>query len=327
MTTIFDVTGTKPSNPFTPLIQQAFQVGATESTKHDEIAAQIVETVTSSPKPATALWSLWDAFFVSIATPTTPGATTSTSDSFAPHFALLNALRAHPPTTPTNVAAASDEEAQLRNYTDKADGKLHWTSLPAFDWQWRDVHDILEARRDWDGIVRPKDSEATTTTTTSAESERHDPAGYFLRFIDFSVALVRERHQHHDAGTLPVWVFFNCKNVLERETPQPPQRRKHAIAPEQVWALDVRVTAMWVRGAGRVLWETDVEELRKHYAAALGQKTELWPRTDGLTRERWELWGKRLRELGAEEEGKLDGETRAVVKEAAEVVEGLLQGK
>jgi hypothetical protein len=75
-----------------------------------------------------------------------------------------------------------------------------------------------------------------------------------------------------------------------------------------------------------VLWETDVEELRKHYAAALGQKTELWPRTDGLTRERWELWGKRLRELGAEEGG-LDGETRAVVREAAEVVDGLLQGK
>ena len=314
MTTIFDVAGTKPSNPFTPLIQQAFQVGATESTKLNEVAAQIIEAVTTSSKPATALWSFWDAFFVSIATSTTPAATTS--DPFAPHFALLNALRAHPPTKPTNVAAASDDESQLRNYTDKADGKLHWSSLPAFDWQWRDVHDILEARRDWDG-----------TRDDTTESERHDPAGYFLRFVNFSVALVRERHQHRDAGTLPVWVFFNCKNVLERATgPQPPQRKKHAVSPEQVWALDVRVTATWVRGAGRVLWETDMEALRKHYAAALVQKTDLWPRTDGLTRERWELWGRRLRELGAEEGG-LDGGTRAVVKEAAGVVEGLLQGK
>lgn len=80
-----------------------------------------------------------------------------------------------------------------------------------------------------------------------------------------------------------------------------------------------------MRDGGRVLWETDQEELWEHYTAALVDKTELWPREDGLTRERWQLWGERLRALSTDERN-LDVETRAVVTEAAEAVEGILEG-
>lgn len=69
---------------------------------------------------------------------------------------------------------------------------------------------------------------------------------------------------------------------------------------------------------GPALWEADYEGLRQHWAAALDEKTELWPREEGLTRERWLFWGNRLRALSTE--GTLDKETVAVVIEAAEVV-------
>lgn len=79
-----------------------------------------------------------------------------------------------------------------------------------------------------------------------------------------------------------------------------------------------------MRDGGRALWKTDHEELRRHWAAALDDKTEPWPREDGLTRERWRLWGNKLRALSTEE-GRLNEETRAVLTEAAEVVEGILE--
>lgn len=95
------------------------------------------------------------------------------------------------------------------------------------------------------------------------------------------------------------------------------------MPPEQLWALDVRVAATWMRDGGRALWEADYEELRRHWAAALNDKTELWPREYGLTRERWVLWGERLRALSIE--GSLDEETQAVVTEAADVVSAILE--
>jgi hypothetical protein len=341
MTTIFDVPGTNPPNPFSPLIQQAFHDSSHESARFSELSAQTVEQVTSSPNPATAFWSLWDAFFAAIATSTSPP--TSRSDPFISELALLDALRAHPPTTPNNVAAGSDAELRLRTtYLNKTDGKIHWSQLPGFDAQWRDVHDILEARRDWDGIRPRKQPEGTTDTPTESDrSERHEPARYFLRFVDFSVALLWlrwQRQRNEDGGggssgaplSMSMWVFFNCKNVLERAGgPQLSEHKGHRLSPEQVWALDLRVMATWVQGGAGVLWEADQEALRENYTAALDQGTDLWPRGEGLTRERWMLWGRRLRELlgGEERDGGLDEETRTVVKEAAEVIEGLLQGE
>lgn len=97
----------------------------------------------------------------------------------------------------------------------------------------------------------------------------------------------------------------------------PRQLRAHSLPLEQTWALDVRDGA-------RVLWETDQEKLRRNWAAALDHKTKMWPRRGGLTRERWRLWGERLRGL-SREEGKWDVETRVVVMEAAEVIENILE--
>lgn len=125
----------------------------------------------------------------------------------------------------------------------------------------------------------------------------------------------------------PVWVFLASRDVLEREREvvisQPRQPKLHRMTPEQLWTLDVRVAATWMRDGGQALWETDDEQLRLHWAAALDTKTELWPRNAGLTLERWLLWGERLQALSTE--GNLDEETRKVVTEAAEVVQGLLK--
>lgn len=115
----------------------------------------------------------------------------------------------------------------------------------------------------------------------------------------------------------PIWVFYACRNVLERG-PTPAQLQPGRISSEQMWELDVRVAATWVRDAGRVLWGVESGELQP-WEAALREKTELWPRGDGLTRERWVFWGERLRWLGAGM-----GETR-VVDEAATVVDGILE--
>ncbi|GIK02217.1 hypothetical protein Aspvir_006266 [Aspergillus viridinutans] len=298
MTTILDIPGTNPPNPFTTPIQ-ALLLSTNPSSTPDETAAHLVTAVTTSPDPAHALWQLWDAFFTAVATSTT----------HTPHLALLDALRTQPPTQPTNVRAGSDAQRSLRSYT-SPDGKLNWGTLPRFSAQWRDVHDILEAWRDWDGV---RDS-TSTATGRGAES--------FLHFCAFSAALLKATNRK--GGVHPVWVFYACRDVLECERPQAHQPKAHIIPPEEVWALDVRVAATWVRDGGVALWEADHEELRRHWAAALDEKTELWPREDGLTRERWQLWERRLRELSAEGEV-LDGETRAVVAEAAEVVSGLLK--
>ncbi|EAQ92021.1 predicted protein [Chaetomium globosum CBS 148.51] len=205
MTTIFDVPGTNSPRPFSPLIQQAFHVETPEAATFNELAAQIVKQVTTSPDPANAFWSLWDAFFVAITT-SPPHPPTTHGEPFASPLALLDALRAHPPTTPTNVAAGSDAELKLRTtYLDKTSHTIPWSNLPGFSAQWRDVHDILEAWRDWDGIRR---SSGTTTNTATPndvhhDDERHDPAQYFLRFVSFSVALLQrehDRHRHRDGG-------------------------------------------------------------------------------------------------------------------------------
>jgi hypothetical protein len=63
--------------------------------------------------------------------------------------------------------------------------------------------------------------------------------------------------------------------------------------------------------------------MRKRWEAALDEPTDLWPREDGLNRERWKLWEERLLALSTDE-ASLDEETRGVVKEAYDVVEDLL---
>lgn len=121
----------------------------------------------------------------------------------------------------------------------------------------------------------------------------------------------------------PIQVFYSCHDVLERKDPKLREPKPHRMSTEELWALDVRVAAIWMRDGGRALWETDREELRRHWGAALDERTELWQREDGLTRDRWVLWGDRLRALSTEGE-KLDEETRLMLGEAAQVVESML---
>lgn len=308
MTTILDIPGSNPPNPFSTPIQ-AFLT--TPPASAHQTAAHLFTTITTSSNPAHALWELWDAFFTAVVTSPT---------SQAPLLTLLDALHAHPPTQPKNTHARSNAEQSLHSYT-QATGTLHWPALPRFSAQWRDVHDILEAWRDWDGVHVGTDNSSITLNSSSSGGE------YYLRFCVFSAALLKETTRGKKGEVHPVWVFYACHDVLERETaaaPQPRQLKAHRMAPEQLWALDVRVAATWVRDGGRALWETDYEELRLYWAAALDDQTDLWPREAGLTREQWQLWGERLRALSAK--GNLDEGTRMVVTEAAGVVGGLLEG-
>ncbi|KAF4212368.1 hypothetical protein CNMCM8980_002985 [Aspergillus fumigatiaffinis] len=307
MTTILDIPGTNPPNPFTTPIQTLL-LSINPSSTPNETATHLITAITTSTDPAHSLWQLWDAFFTAVATSTT----------HAPHLALLDAIRTQPPTQPTNIRAGSDAH-NLRSYSE-SDGKLNWAALPRFSAQWRDVHDILEAWRDWDGV---RESISTTTATTTTVSPSSG-AEYFLRFCAFSAALLKATNGK--GGVHPIWVFYACCDVLEREQPrlQAQQPKTHRISQEKVWALDVRVAVTWVRDGAVALWEADGEELRRHWGAALDEKTELWPRKDGLTRERWELWGRRLRELSTEGVI-LDGEMMAVVEEAAKLVSRLLK--
>lgn len=306
MTTILDIPGSNHPNPFFTLIQ-AFLTTINPSSTAEETAAHLITSVTTSSDPAHALWKLWDAFFRAV----------SLSTSHLRHLALLDALRAQEPTQPNHVRTGSDAELSLRSYIE-ADGKLHWETLPRFSAQWRDVHDILEAWRDWDGVRDSGKEDGSTPTTLSSSGTEH-----FLRFCNFSAALLKATNGKREVH--PIWVFYACRDVLERERPGPQsnQPKAHRNPSEQVWVLDVRVAATWMRDGGLALWEADHEELRRHWATALDDKTELWPREDGLTEERWRLWERRLRDLSTEG-GIMEEETRTVVAEAAKVISGLL---
>lgn len=299
MTSIFDVPGSNPPNPFLPLIE-ALITSPTSSSLVNSTAAQIVTNITDSPDPAQALWELWDAFFIAVAA----------SPSHAPHLALLKAIRAQSPTQPTGIPPRSEAARLLRSYTGPG-GKLCWSTLPRFDAQWRDTHDILQQWRDWDG-VRP-----------SGERTALSGAEYYLNFCTFSAAQLKQMTEN--GGKAPAMdVFYTCKEVLERKSPEKYNPKPHRMTPEEIWALDIHVTGIWVRDGGRALWEMDEGEKRKHWGAALDEETELWPRNDGLTKERWRLWEHRLQELSRNGE-KLEEETRRVLGEAAEVIAGLLE--
>jgi Protein of unknown function (DUF3632) len=311
MTTILDRPGTNPPNPFLTHIQAVL----TDPSSAPEAATRIVAAVSASPNPADALWQLWDVFFAAAAAaPSAPP-----SHHHQSLLALLDALRSQPPTYFGPLLDAAAARA-LRSYTD-ADDRLDWAALPRFGAQWRDVHDILQVWRDWDG-VRAGDGNAQNDIPSP------EPVGpKYLSFCAFSAAVVAAR-RHSVVGVHVVWVFFACRDALESAGPATDAasegRSAHRVPPDQVWALDVRIAATWMRDGGRALFETSEEELRRHWAAALEEKTDYWPRKDGLTRDRWRVWVERLRALSAE--GQFDEETRAVTKEAAKIAEGFLKG-
>ncbi|KEQ78394.1 hypothetical protein M438DRAFT_401195 [Aureobasidium pullulans EXF-150] len=268
MTSILDIPGDNPPNPFLVTFSSVFT--STSLGALDEIADQIVETVTVSSDPNTKL-----------------------------------------PTTPANVRLGSNIESYLRSHLQR-DGRIHWSLLPGYHSQWRETYDILEAWRDWDGV-----------RASGAPSLDCPVATYFLRFCNFSAAELKATNAERQEA-LTMCVFNACRDVLERSEAKPQQAGPHRISSDQLWALDVRVTATWLRDGAQTLWETDSEALRRYWTAAIEEETELWPRKDGLTKERWRLWLDRLRSLATDREH-FDQITRVIIAEAADVVGELLQ--
>ncbi|THX09189.1 hypothetical protein D6D13_06137 [Aureobasidium pullulans] len=233
---------------------------------------------------------------------------TSTSlgvlDEIADHIMKTVTVSSDPntklPTTPANVRLGSNIESYLRSHLQR-DGRIHWSLLPGYHSQWRETYDILEAWRDWDGV-----------RASGAPSLDCPVATYFLRFCNFSAAGMRATNAERQEA-LTMCVFNACRDA-----------GPHRISSDQLWALDVRVTATWLRDGAQTLWETDSEALRRYWAAALEEETELWPRKDGLTKERLRLWLDRIRSLATDREH-FDQMTRVIIAEAADVVGELLQ--
>ena len=78
-----------------------------------------------------------------------------------------------------------------------------------------------------------------------------------------------------------------------------------------------------MRNGGQALRDMDHGELRQKWGAALDDNTDLWPREDGLTRDRWQLWRDRMQALSTEGLY-FEDKTRVVLKEAEEVFTALL---
>jgi hypothetical protein len=304
-----NVSDTGPFNHFVPLLRTRF------TTTHDslplasacnETAAHIVDIVSTSADPAFALCQLWNAFFLSAI---------ASEYSYAPQLALLDALRAQPPTQPTNVVAVY-KASMLRCYT-KSDGRLHWSELPAFGWQRQDVYDALEAFRDWDSFSVSGPSESPTANNLGISGGET-----YLRFVRFSVALLKTTIGKDHVS--PIQVFYTTRNVLESKGPKSKEDEAHRFTAEEVWSIDIEAAATWLIDGGRILWETDREDLRKHHGKSLDSPTELWPREDGLIPERWQLWEERLRVLSTEDGG-LDEKVRHLAIRAADEIKSILE--
>lgn len=305
MTTILNIPGTYPPNTFLPQIS-ATVTSSDYSSLAEETAKRLVEAVTTSSDPSSALWELWTAFFEAVISSSSPEA----------HFSLLDSIRAQPPTLPNNLSKTTrDVKEALRSHTE-ADGKLHWSELPRFGWEWRHTYELLHQWRDWTSI-KNADSQSGTPNFRSSSTGGQ----LWLRFVNFSTRLL-DRSKEQPAHET-IWVFYTCKDVLEHKKPPSRGPNEHRMSAEQLWALDVRVAAIWVRDGAQALWNTDYGDLRKEWEAALDEPTDLWPREDGLNRERWQLWEERLLALSTDE-ASLDEETRGLVKEAYEVTEELL---
>lgn len=226
---------------------------------------------------------------------------------------FLEAIQAQPATTRTIVGAGSDGSREKISGI-KRDEKLNWQRLPNFHEQWRDVHDVLESWRHWDGI---RDSDSG-----DLGSLQNSPRDCYFHFCMFS-SVILKAGIIKDA-TLFIWVFYACRDTLEQQGPRPRQHGSHQISCKQLWDLDVKVTGIWVKNGATSLWEVDDDVLRPEWADTLDEPTALWPRTDGLTLERWQLWRDRLQTLCSDAEN-LSDETRGVTKEAFRVIKKLLE--
>jgi hypothetical protein len=286
-------------NPFTTVFTPVCTSSPSSTTVNDTVN-HIVTVVTASRYPHTKLYELWDAFFTSVVT---------YPES---HFTLLVIINTLTAQTPTHVRLSYTAKTRLSAYL-QPDGKLCWSLLPLYHDLWRDTHDILEASRDWDGVCSSKVQDLDCPV-----------AAKLLRFCEYSAAALKAAKQDRGHNSLSLWVFYACRDVLECKEPEFRQSKPHRLSSEQLWALDVRVAAIWLRDGARALWKTDAEFLRVHWALALDEQTQSWPCDQGLTRKRWLLWEDRLRALAADEKH-LGESTKRVMLEAADVVKELLK--
>jgi hypothetical protein len=283
-------------NPFTTVFTSVC-TWLSSNTTVDDTVAHIVAVVSVSRYPHTKLYELWDAFFTSVV---------AYPESHSTLLVMINTLAAQPP---THVRLSYTAKTRLSTYL-QPDGKLCWSLLPLYHDLWRDTHDILEASRDW--------------RSSKAQDWECPVAGKFLRFCEYSAAALKASKQDRGHNSPSLWVFYACRDVLECKEPEPRQTKPNRLSSEQLWALDVRVAAIWLRDGAHALWETDAEFLREHWALALDEETQLWPCNKGLTRQRWLLWEDRMRALAADEKH-LDESTTTVMLAAADVVKELLQ--
>lgn len=250
----------------------------------EAVAIRLTTQVIAARPLETAVWELWEAIIDDVPT-----------DSWNTCLSLLDAIREQPPATPPGPKTAHAQELLI-------DGRLHWASLPGFGLPWREEHDTLHNQR-FQG---------------STGVER------YVNFVKFSAAW-RGRTQGK-IGVDAVLVFLLSRDVLEMNRPKGPDSGSFCrLSTEHSWALDVRLAAIWIRDGGLALWTLDSgsERVQHYWGRALAIQTDLWPRSDGLTRERWALWSSRLQVLSVEEE--LDEETRGIVSQAAKVVGDLLK--
>ncbi|KAI4912259.1 uncharacterized protein J4E92_010110 [Alternaria infectoria] len=299
MTSILDIPGSTPPNRFNTLVQEAL-TARDYPLLFGHSVEKIIDAIAASYDADQAVWELWDAIFNNVVFCPPP---------YNSHLTLLDAIRAQPPTKPKVLRLCRDTEE---------DGQIHWSKLPGFEWYWRDAHDILQGWRNWDGVRDPDPEKGISESQLSVPGDQ-----LYLRMCIFSVELMK--HDEQAGVGDPMMVFWACRDGIEREHEAPPmlEIKENGISLEQVRALDIRIAAMWLRDGGWALWNADHAKLREHWGPAMDDPTELWPREDGLTPERWGLWEKRLWDLSTDEES-LDEDTRAMVKEAYEVVEAIL---
>ncbi|KFA51444.1 hypothetical protein S40293_10685 [Stachybotrys chartarum IBT 40293] len=299
MSSLFQASGRSRANPFDSQIQALIDSNdlpsAIEQTVHS-----IVTTVTDSARPTGAMQDFMDAFIVPVVT---------SPASHGPMLALLEALSSQAPTTPgKNILEPSHRKA-LRIYT-RDDGQFHWSTLPGFDWFLGDIQRLLHIHRD--------DAPGSGTGNKSIRGDM-----YYLNFNIFCTTLLRV-NQGVGYGMDPIYVLYMCKEGLERDNPRVLDVYVQPRLPMQTLrALDVRVAALWVREGASVLWNMDPEILRKNHAAALDEKTYWWPKDDGLTRQRWQLWMERL-QFFSKDEYQMDEDTRSAALEAAGVIQKIL---
>ncbi|KAK1835692.1 hypothetical protein QBC39DRAFT_430862 [Podospora conica] len=252
----------------------------------EEKVSTILYAVSNRLRPWMERWNLWDALFTVVVH----------SPTHTQHLAFISAVRAHPPTQPKNKGAP-----------------IHWSDLPGFATQWSDAHGVLWANRDWDRSVRGPSKESPPTAYSTV----------YARYCAFGASLLKTTGP--EGGVHPIRVFYEVRNTLERDVPSAGTDRGEGKLPARdVWDLDVRVAATWIRDGARRLWDVDEQELRHRWGRTLDLATERWPKTEGLTLERWRLWLQRVRDLGGEED--LGDETKRLLSQAAQVLEDLVEG-